>query len=155
MALTQSQEGIPLIAQNDAHHVADDGFGPASNKEHPRVCARSTGSILLLLASVVSLLSLAWNIIALNIDKQYIRPQPRIDVAKLRRPSLYLGLERVQELRLAHGHTAPHSNPPGESTAPPSGWPRVRARVNSMYPADVLEHDNWVLLTEHVRLCNA
>jgi len=85
----------------------------------------------------------------------------KLDTRTLERPSLYLGLEHVPNIkqRLAqqpiappgkapgsmHGHG--HQNPPADND-PEVIKPTAMRRVNSLYPAMSFADDMWVTLTE-------
>ena len=131
-----------------------------SFKEQVPLSASSRWSksvILPLLACLVTVLSLISNAATFTAGWNSALARgssSKIDASKLRRPSVYLGLERVPAIKLQHGdisqYTArPSTHTPGSARI---GWPSAIARVNSVYPHFIFPQDEWVFLTEQVSM---
>ena len=156
-----SHEAIPLMTQDEYVHDFHRGVSqvhaqPLKLEEDPELELVRTrwprSTIFLLLACFVTALSLFLNA-ATFVRSWHPRSNnapEKLDVSKLRRPSLYLGLERTPELLQHQGpiSQALHSNSPSSVGA---GWPARVARVSSAYPDSVFAQDGWVVLTEQVR----
>lgn len=112
----------------------------------------SRSAVFLSLACLVTALSFIFNSVTFVRTSRSNSAPEKLDISKLRRPSLYLGLERVPELLQQHG-TSPSSQagPFSSPSISGAGWPTRVARVNSAYPDYVFPQDGWVLLTERVR----
>ncbi|GJE86379.1 hypothetical protein PsYK624_024590 [Phanerochaete sordida] len=154
-----SQEGIPLMVRDEYVHDFHQGvahvhaqpfkleddldeLGPAPRRS-------SRWAILLALACAVTALSLVFNAVTFvrSTSARSSRAAEKLDTSKLRRPSLYLGLERVPELLQEHQSPVSHDEP----SSAPAGWPSRVARVNSAYPQHAFPQDGWVVLTEQDR----
>jgi len=109
----------------------------------------SPSAVFLTLACLVTALSLAFNAgtFVRSWGSRGDSVPDKLDVSKLRRPSLYLGLERVPEL-LQQQSPASQGQPLGSPSTAAAGWPTRVARVNSAYPDYVFPQDGWVSLTE-------
>lgn len=159
--MADEHEGIPLMAPEEYVNDFDHGIAHVSArsfKEQGRLPATSRWSksmILPLLACLVALLSLISNAATFaNSWKSALASgiPSKIDASKLRRPGLYLGLERVPAIKLQHGDISQYTARPS-TTATDSvrmGWPSAIARVNSIYPHFTFPLDQWVFLTEQV-----
>lgn len=127
--------------------------------------------ILFVLAVLVSTVSLLWsvsNLIHLPWQKSasYEEADTRVlDVDALRRPSQYMGLEKVPDVHMLEGVAGHHEHVHGDvgdegedeheveaafETYP--GGPIEVARMSSRYPYFTSKQDGWVLLTEYVSL---
>lgn len=160
LTMDDGQEAIPLMAQEEYTHEFNGGRNASALKDPERPPVKSpwsSSSILLLLACLVTLISLLFN--TFTFSKSWYpfmgaSPSYKLDVGKLRRPSLYLGLERVPEINARNGNihkylSVPSSSAPSSSS--PIGWPAAVARVSSAYPYFIFPQDGWVFLTEQVR----
>lgn len=163
-------EAIPLISQqhtSDESH-SDDGFTAKPEHElssddelvygRTRLSSLSLQTILAGSALVVSLFSLLWNTFVFSTTLRApstvssVVPIKHVDIDALRRPSIYLGLERMPAYRgghNSHGQASPLAVIAGGNGD--LGVPTALARVNSRYPDLTFTQDGWVFLTEDVR----
>lgn len=146
-----------MLQEENAHGSGGTGNGFAhlfKDEDRPSVKSRwSRSTMLLLLTCLVTLLSLLSNAVTFSRSWDAVKGTNthKLDVSKLRRPSLYLGLERVPAIKLRNGDVhKPVSAPIGLPQNPSSGWPTAVARVNSAHPYFVFPQDGWVFLTEQV-----
>jgi hypothetical protein len=165
----EPQEVIPLMAPDEYVHDFHSGVAHVdvqSFKNQGHALTRQSrwpkGTIFVILTCLVTLLSLFYNTAAFARSWRSSQNQAaafsKLDVSKLRRPSLYLGLEEVPNiLRMLstdafgqHTHTPVPSDSAFQNTRP--GWPSALARVNSAYPNRDFMQDGWIFLTEQVRL---
>lgn len=154
-----NQEAIPLMAPDEYVHDFHSGVAHVSARSFkdqdpvPLAARSSRSTFLLFLACVVTILSLSFNATTLIRTGRPLQSPQVLDSSNLRRPSLYLGLERVPEIKMQMGDI--HTHVPVPSTGPPNrsqlGWPSQVARVNSDYPYYAFAQDGWVVLTEQVR----
>ena len=168
MAYNQEQvEAIPLIAQDHNQDIRDDYRVKSEHDSDDSLPEIPTGSkgyslstLLLAAAFLLSLVSLTWNAVALaSVAGSKASPSQRIVVDSLRRPSIYLGMERVPGYKnkkhskpASGGASMSMSAAPVQATRVPGpGEPTELARVNMRYPDVVFEQDGWVFLTEDVR----
>ncbi|KAI0342403.1 hypothetical protein BDW22DRAFT_1357743 [Trametopsis cervina] len=154
-------EAIPLIEQlhddDDVAHTDGDG-DYAQAREDGRIAGRSKfayGGVswltialcaLLFTACLSSILSLA------AATYQRRSGLKKLDVNTLRRPSVYMGLERVPQIQangLTFGATIPPSSDPPVLGKGSEGGPRGTVRVSEVYPRMRFVRDGWVVLSEH------
>ncbi|EKM56646.1 uncharacterized protein PHACADRAFT_253874 [Phanerochaete carnosa HHB-10118-sp] len=145
-----SHEAIPLMTQGEYVHDSHQPFKLEEDQEElaPVRHRWSRSAVFLSLACFVTAFSLAFNSVTFVRSFRNNGVPEKLDISKLRRPSLYLGLERVPEL-LQHGSSS--SSQAGPLSSPDvsgAGWPTRVARVNSAHPDSVFPQDGWVLLTE-------
>ncbi|KAI0074952.1 hypothetical protein K474DRAFT_1664862 [Panus rudis PR-1116 ss-1] len=192
---SREPEAIPLISQGGDQEWVDDfaredpsntpAFGgeshnsKARNESHFGRSSSPLSRYLLYGAVFISLLSLFCNAIFLLTWKP--RSQTRKDnelVKSLRRPSQYLGIERVPQLKVAlslesmvaHA-TASHAGHSGHGSANDGPMPSRtislateptrsasssralrEVRVNSLFPDDEFGDDGWITLTAQDRM---
>lgn len=151
---------LAASSNEDAEHIplmgdADDPRGDVQQRQRSDVSKLGYPRLLPLLvlsALATSLLSFMWNGNQLN--NRFHRPS--IDVPSLRHPSLYIGLDRVPEIKsvLASQQATANSDNHHETmptlSVPIHGRPRRIVRVNSDYPGTVYPEDHWVLLSKKV-----
>ncbi len=162
MAVKKSQDGaeyIPLMTEDSGM----DGQSSPDDSKECEVQSLQNARVLLLAiytALAVSFLSFAFS----GLTFLTALRENKLDTRTLERPSLYLGLERVPDIKqmlaqqpIAHPGKAPdsmhghgHQNPPADID-PEVIKPTAMRRVNSLYPAMSFADDMWVTLTEWVR----
>ena len=168
-------EAVPLIAdaaeRDDHDEGEDEAYEPkgelkrSGRGEKAGDRSLSLSTILVVSALVASLVSLLFSALNLTSTLQgndtsgdgtvAVSEAPKkLLVQNLRRPSAYLGMERVPGYRSAK-HTQPqrpHESVQVSSKAKGPGVPQEMARVNSRYPSAEFPQDGWVFLTEDVRI---
>lgn len=167
MSSRENVEGIPLMRQGeDDDYVSEYGHATSSNQQSSHAVRRAT-SALPYAACLIALLSFVFN--ALNFSQN-----PKLDVFKgsvvhsLRKPSLYLGIDRVPDIKemlsletlFTQNHTTAtdsspdiihsHGSSTGGSPTDNADYSGDVARVNSRYPDLAFPQDGWVILSEHV-----
>jgi hypothetical protein len=157
-------ESIPLIGAEDL----DEQSTPLQPRNSTNSSCHSNSSdltsrffsALVTSALFISLISFFWSGAQLL---SYTRPATlhRLDVAALRHPSLYNGLDRVPRIKAGmHSGGSPTSTTSYPSTTHFSlypGEPQQIVRINSDYPNTAYPEDPWVLLSAKVvsRLCSS
>ncbi|THH16096.1 hypothetical protein EW146_g4472 [Bondarzewia mesenterica] len=170
-------EYVPLRRQSSADDQEYGGLLDDEDTESPikrsgRTGAAQTSSIfdlpflLSCFAFFVSLLSLSLTAYQFLAPSSLLRtPSVQrvydINVDTLRRPSLYMGLERVPLIRLppdpsqggnaGHGSGTHNISKPQEPEILPVGLGRATAmaHTNSLNPSTSYPNDGWILITEH------
>jgi hypothetical protein len=154
-------ESIPLIGAEDL----DEQSTPLQPLNSTNCHSSSSDltsrffSALVTSALFISLISFFWSGAELL---SYTRPTTShmLDVAALRHPSLYNGLDRVQRIKAGmHSGSSPATTASYPSTTHFSlypGEPQQIVRINSDYPNTAYPEDPWVLLSAKVvsRLCS-
>ncbi|KAK7678726.1 hypothetical protein QCA50_018308 [Cerrena zonata] len=165
-------EAIPLMQQGEEEDHILEQKHKAHSFNQPRSSLRSRLiRALPYLACLVALLSFTLNTLIFARPSQ----KPKLDVfngsvvQSLRKPSLYLGIDRVPEIKemlsleslFAQGHATATGSLPTETHA--HGGSAVHdtsehparsvniARVNSRYPDLIYPQDGWVVLSEFDR----
>ncbi|KAF8888839.1 hypothetical protein BD779DRAFT_1672159 [Infundibulicybe gibba] len=107
-------------------------------------------STFVFLAFLVSILSTLWTTAQVYSSVPH-QGSERVNVSSLRRPSIYLGLDRVEDIKISPAVPAPQASPSqtheGSHGTPLSGMPRGIVRLNSRHPTTSYPPDGWVLLT--------
>lgn len=161
VALIQSADGVdhyPLDDRVESPFERRDS--PLSNPEKRRSTSDSfLPTILYVSTFLVSALSLFFSVTNLthfpsNTGFFYSKGSEDvrvIDVKSLRRPSLYMGLEKVPDVQLLEGgHHHEGEDEANEVYVPFPGGPQEVARISSRFPLFPSRPDGWVLLTEEV-----
>ena len=171
----ESIEAIPLMRQANGDddelydsHAANGALHPT--KQRSFLSTGRTISSLSYVACLVAIISFAYNTLSFMNPSQGSKLKLLNEnvVQSLRKPSLYLGIDRVPEIKkrltvesvLAQSHTTtPDSSPntPHTHNTPSGGSPtgssdRVInvARVSSLYPDMTFMQDGWVILSNSV-----
>lgn len=158
---------IPLMGEGQD----DEGFLTKNTKK--RILRESSDhnflrrflSTFVICALLVSFLSFFVSGVQFISTYQHLNGGRGLDVDSLRRPSLYMGLDRVPMLQLVldaqkaagvmhHGGGAASSTVPAPVTRY-SGRPQAISRVNADNPHTSYPQDGWVLLTDKVCMYRA
>ena len=173
-------EAIPLIAdaaEHDRDDDTDEAYSPKSElhdsrREKAGERKLSLSTILVVSAFAASLVSLLCSTLTLTStlrgrtgtgstssvpEVATVSGRPKSEklhelMQGLRRPSLYLGMERVPGYGASrHASSSQVLGVQANMAMKHPGAPQEMARVNSRFPTLSFAQDGWVLLTEDVR----
>ncbi|KAI0703049.1 hypothetical protein BC835DRAFT_1410841 [Cytidiella melzeri] len=157
--LGQGAEGIPLIEQPaDGTTIRRKRSAHTSSRRGASWPIVHVPTILVVVAGVLLTTTIVSGLAALTtvVSRRNAAAndlQTKVDAGSLKRPSLYLGLDRVSEIKtngLTFGSTTGGGGGMMDMGSAPtmSGQREKVGRVSSLYPDERFELNGWVLITE-------